>query len=112
MMESDNQTGGGRMSKGNASSRAMMALEHVGFVKNSNLYGIDVIWYGRTDNEDSINDAVELLLNRSKFIICDVPDLSRKDMLRQNVDISKPCLSNKGENIFVLFDIDNGAVIL
>lgn len=110
MIESEAQSGG-RMGKGAAPDRARKALRHAGFEQDVNIYGLEVQWYGRAKSADSVDNAVDNLISRAGFIICDIPDLSGKHMLKPNIDADKPCLSNKSGDVFVLFD-DDGAVII
>ena len=112
MIESEAQSGGGRMSKGPAPTRARRALERAGFEQDVNIYGLETQWYGRAKSVDNIDNAVDNLISRAGFIICDMPDLSGKHILKPNIDADKPCLSNKSGDVFVLFDTQDGAVII
>ena len=114
MIEGEAQPGGGRMGKGSAIDRAMMALRRAGFKKTSSTtspYGLEAQWYGVAE-DDVADDAVDNLINRAGFVVCDMPDLSMRDMLRPGVDTSKPCLSNRSGDIVILFDKYKGVVIL
>lgn len=114
MIEGEAQPGGGRMGKGSAIDRATMALRRAGFEKISSTtspYGLETQWYGVAE-KDVADDAVDNLMSRAGFVVCDTPDLSMLDMLRPDIDTSKPCLSNKSGDVVVLFDKHKGAVIL
>lgn len=112
MIESEAQSGGGRMSKGPAPDRARRALERAGFEQDVNVYGLETKWYGRAKSADNVDNAVDNLISRAGFIVCDMPDLSGKPMLNPSIDTNKPCLSNKSGDVFVLFDTHGGAVII
>ena len=111
MIYSDKRSGG-RMGKGTATERAIKALEDAGFEKGYTSSLIQTAWYGRPkDNlEEHIKKAIENVINRANFGICDPPP-----KLKDIIDESRPCLCSKhsdlGNKIYVCFDFE-GVLVL
>jgi hypothetical protein len=113
IMEGEEHTGGGRLSKGSAVHRARESLKHAKY-KEVDMYGPTMAWYGQADNpEDAYKQALESLTGRAGFIVCDVPEKVRTDAYIPTImDDKKFCLSNKEGSVYVVFDRLGGAIIL
>ena len=115
IMEGEEHTGGGRLSKGSAIHRARESLKHAGY-KEVDTYGPTITWHGQaSDSEDAYKKALGNL-TRATFEVVSYSKLPEKVIddptIMDNIDDNKFCLSNLEGSAYVVFDRHGGAMIV